>query len=260
MTPDDVVRATNAWLYVPEGAPTVETADYLLVRFPDHFANPLELVRFSPRRPLPEVVAEVLDRAPGFGLPSLVWRVRLDSPPGVEELLVERGGTIDETLDIFALDLTHGLPETEPDEVELRWATDVATARDALAIGVEVFGGAMPPDEDVYRNAAREAVGLGVGRGGSVVAYLDGRPVGTGGIASRGTAAGLWGGAVIEGFRGRGIYRAMLAARLEYAAAHDMTMALVKGRVQTSGPILRRAGFGVYGQERSYRMALAETS
>ncbi len=35
-----------------------------------------------------------------------------------------------------------------------------------------------------------------------------------------------------------------------------MTMALVKGRVQTSGPILRRAGFGVYGQERSYRIAV----
>ena len=52
----------------------------------------------------------------------------------------------------------------------------------------------------------------------------------------------------------------MLAARLDYAAAHDMTMALVKGRVQTSGPILRRAGFGVYGQERSYRLTLAATS
>jgi GNAT superfamily N-acetyltransferase len=260
MTPDDVVRATNAWLYVPEGAPTIETEDYLLVRFPDHYANPLELVRFSPRRPLPEVVAEVLDRARGFGLPSLVWRVRLDTPPGVEELLVELGGTIDETLDIFALDLTQGLPEIETHEVELRWATDVATARDALAIGVEIFGGSMPPDQDVYRSAAREAVGLTVGRGGSVVAYLDGMPVGTGGIASRGPAAGLWGGAVREGFRGRGIYRAMLAARLEYAAAHEMTMALVKGRVQTSGPILRRAGFGVYGQERSYRLTLAPRS
>ena len=33
-------------------------------------------------------------------------------------------------------------------------------------------------------------------------------------------------------------------------------MALVKGRVETSGPILRRAGFGVYGQERAYRMPL----
>lgn len=90
-----------------------------------------------------------------------------------------------------------------------------------------------------------------------MVAYLDGRPVGTGGIASRGHAAGLWGGAVLAEFRGRGVYRALLAERLAYAAAYEMTMALVKGRVESSGPILRRAGFAAYGQERSYRIRLA---
>jgi GNAT superfamily N-acetyltransferase len=257
MTPADVVRASNEWVYVPDGAPVLETEDYLLVRFPDHFVNRLELVRFSPRRPVPEVVAEVLDRAHGFQLPALVWRVRLNSPPGVEEALVEHGGTIDETLDVLALDLGAGQPDLGSHDVELRWGTDVVTARDALSIGVEVFGGAMPPDAEVYRTAAHEAVTLPVGRGGSVVAYVDGMPVGAGGISSRGPAAGLWGGAVLDDYRGRGIYRALLAARLDYAAAHYMTMALIKGRVETSGPILRRAGFGAYGQERCYRIPLA---
>ena len=255
MTPADVIRASNAWVYVPEGSPTLETADYLLVRFPDHFANALELVRFTPTRPMPELVEEVLTRARQFGLPSLVWRVRLDSPPGIEDLLREVG-TLDETLDVLALDLTGDLPDLGSSPAELRWATDPSTARDALMIGVEVFGGALPPPDEVYRSAARDAVGLPVGRGGSLVAYLDGRPVGTGGLSSRGPAAGLWGGAVLEGYRGQGIYRALLAARLEYAAEHYMTMALVKGRVETSGPILRRAGFGAYGQERSYRVPL----
>jgi GNAT superfamily N-acetyltransferase len=255
VTPDDVIRASNAWVYVPEGAPTIETADYLLVRFPDHFANVLELVRFTPSRPLQELVVEVLTRARQFGLPSLVWRVRLDSPAGVEDLLRE-AGTVDETLDVLALDLTAGRPDLGTSPVEVRWATDPPTARDALAIGVQVFGGVMPPDEEVHRSAARDAVGLPVGRGGSLVAYLDGRPVGTGGLSSRGPAAGLWGGAVLDGFRGRGVYRALLAARLEYAAQHHMTMALVKGRVETSGPILRRAGFAAYGQERAYRIPL----
>jgi hypothetical protein len=31
-------------------------------------------------------------------------------------------------------------------------------------------------------------------------------------------------------------------------------MALVKGRVETSAPVLRRAGFVEHGQERSYRL------
>jgi hypothetical protein len=33
-------------------------------------------------------------------------------------------------------------------------------------------------------------------------------------------------------------------------------MALVKGRIETSGPVLRRAGFEVYGQERIYAVPL----
>jgi len=48
----------------------------------------------------------------------------------------------------------------------------------------------------------------------------------------------------------------VLAARLAYAADHVATMALVKGRVETSGPILRRAGFEAFGKERSYRLPL----
>jgi GNAT superfamily N-acetyltransferase len=260
MTPDEVVRASNAWIHVPDDAPTIETDDYLIVRFPDHFANRLELVRFSPSGPIPDAVAEVLDRAGSFQLPELVWRARLDAPDGMDDALIGIGGSVDETLDVFALDLTVDLPDLGTSEAELRWATDAQTMHDALALGVAVFGGSMPDDTEAYRASARDAVGLPVGRGGSVVAYVGGRPVGTGGLSSRGSAAGLWGGAVLDGFRGRGIYRALLAARLEYAAQHCMTMALVKGRVQTSGPILRRAGFGVFGQERCYRIPLAGSS
>jgi hypothetical protein len=61
---------------------------------------------------------------------------------------------------------------------------------------------------------------------------------------------------VIPEARGRGAYRAVLDARLRYAVDHAATMALVKGRVATSGPVLRRAGFMAYGQERSYRLTL----
>jgi hypothetical protein len=33
-------------------------------------------------------------------------------------------------------------------------------------------------------------------------------------------------------------------------------MALVKGRVETSAPVLRRAGFEAYGEERAYRLSV----
>jgi GNAT superfamily N-acetyltransferase len=68
--------------------------------------------------------------------------------------------------------------------------------------------------------------------------------------------ARLWGGVVTPPVRGRGVYRTMLDARLSYAVTHGATMALVKGRVDTSGPILRRAGFVAYGREPVYDIPL----
>ena len=68
--------------------------------------------------------------------------------------------------------------------------------------------------------------------------------------------ARLWGGAVLEAHRGRGVYRALVAARMTYAAEHGATMALTQGRITTSSPILQRLGFISYGQERSYRLPL----
>jgi GNAT superfamily N-acetyltransferase len=91
---------------------------------------------------------------------------------------------------------------------------------------------------------------------GSVVAYLDGVAVGCGGLSLVDGVARLWGGAVREDARSRGAYRAVLDARLRRGLERGVTMALVKGRIQTSGPILRRAGFEVYGQERSYLVPL----
>jgi GNAT superfamily N-acetyltransferase len=148
--------------------------------------------------------------------------VRLDSPWGVRELLVARGAAVEETLDVLALSLTGG-----------------ASALAAQALAAQAL--------------AAQALAA---PGGTVVAYSDGVPVGSGGVTMADGVARLWGGGVVPSARGRGVYRAVLAARLEYATAHGATMALVKGRVETSGPILRRAGFAAYGQELIYKVPL----
>ena len=44
----------------------------------------------------------------------------------------------------------------------------------------------------------------------------------------------------------------MLAERVRVARAHGATLALAKGRVETSGPILIRSGFARYDEERCY--------
>jgi GNAT superfamily N-acetyltransferase len=82
---------------------------------------------------------------------------------------------------------------------------------------------------------------------------LAGEPVGTAGSTLAGSAVRLWGAGVLEPARGRGVYRAMLAARLRWALEEGASMALVKGRTVTSAPVLRRAGFASYGQERCWQ-------
>jgi GNAT superfamily N-acetyltransferase len=153
--------------------------------------------------------------------------VRLDSPWGVRELLVARGAAVEETLDVLALSLTGGASALAAQALAAQALAAQALAAQALAAP-----------------------------GGTVVAYSDGVPVGSGGVTMADGVARLWGGGVVPSARGRGVYRAVLAARLEYATAHGATMALVKGRVETSGPILRRAGFAAYGQELIYKVPL----
>jgi GNAT superfamily N-acetyltransferase len=85
-----------------------------------------------------------------------------------------------------------------------------------------------------------------------LVRDVDGQPAAGGGCSIVGEVARLWGAGTRPPFRGRGAYRALLAARIRIAKQHGATLALVKGRLKTSGPILRRAGFTPYAEERSY--------
>lgn len=59
----------------------------------------------------------------------------------------------------------------------------------------------------------------------------------------------MFGAGVVPAFRGRGAYRALLAARLHDARGRGATLALVHARSGTSGPILRKIGFAQVGQQ-----------
>lgn len=256
----DVVAAVGRWSFIPHNAIRVETDEYQVLRLPDWWEQPLELRWIRPARPLEIVLDEVIEGCRQSGLPHVCCWVRLDPPAGLEEALIAWGGRPDETLDVLARSLADGGPDLDPPAIEVRWATDETTFADAMRVGGLVFGGeegADAVDETVVAEEfAQERGKVEAGGGGSVVAYVDGRPVGSAGITLDGPDARLWGGGVVDDMRGRGIYRALLAERLRYAVEHGAELALVKGRVETSGPILRRAGFEVFGQERSYLVPL----
>ncbi len=167
-----------------------------------------------------------------------------------------RGGRRDETLDVLARTLDGAVDLEVPTDVELRWDTDVTTFGDVMRIGWQVFGGDEVDDETVASEFAGEAGKVERGDGGSLVAYVEGRAVGTAGLSMADSDARLWGGAVLPEARRRGVYRALLQERFRYATEHGATLALVKARVDSSAPILARAGFEKVGQERSYLLDL----
>lgn len=250
---DAVVAAVGRWSFIPEQATRVETDEYQVLRLPPWWAEPLEVRWLRPLRPLDEV----LSRCREFDLPRVCCWVRIDAPAGYEDALISRGGRLDETLDVLARTLDDSVDLDAPTDVELRWDTDLATFGDVMRVGGAVFGGEDVDDATVAAEFAGEAGKVERGEGGSIAAYLDGRAVGTAGLTMAGPDARLWGGAVVPEARRRGVYRALLQERFRYAAEHGARLALVKARVDSSAPILRRAGFEKVGQERSYLVDLA---
>lgn len=253
-----VAAASAAWVWIPDNSEVVQDDEYTILRRPDYFDTALSVIAFTPAGPLGPAVDAVLERARSFGLPQLDWQVLLSSPAGLVDELSARGGKLKVDLGVMAADLTQGelhLPPPTAD-VSLRWATDFTTARDGSAVEITGFGGELPPDSRIEVIAANYAKAVPAGEGGMVVAYVDGRPAGSGGVAMADDVARLWGGVVAPPWRSRGVYRAVLGTRLSYGVTHGATMALVKGNVATSSPILLKAGFTAFGREPIYTIPL----
>ena len=250
-----VAAANDAWVVAPEGSEVMETEEYRLVRVPARFADPLQVHWVRSTRPAEAVLGDIVARAVGLGLPTALVYVKLSAPDGLDEALLARGARLVDTADVLALALPAVVKAPDLPGLEVRWMTTLEVARDANIVNVTVFGGSPATDDVLARRAAAFDK---KGTGGAQVAYLDGVPIASAGVEIADGVARLWGGAVLEAYRGRGVYRALVARRLAWAAERGATMALTHGRIATSSPILRRLGFVSYGQERTYKLDLVD--
>ncbi|BAJ26773.1 MULTISPECIES: GNAT family N-acetyltransferase [Kitasatospora] len=262
LTTDEVAAAGAAWVWRPDDAEVFADGTCTVLRLPDRYAFDLSVVSFTPTGPLGAAVDAVLALARTLGPPVLDWQVLIGDPPGLGAELAARGGRVKLGLEILAADLSAGAPPTVASgaasgaATELRWVRDPATARDAAAIEVIGFGGELPPAAWYEDAAARGGASVPAGRGGTLVAYADGTPVGAASLELVDGVARLTGGVVVPSWRGRGVYRELLGARLAYGVANGARLALVKANPDTSGPILRRNGFTGFGQEPVYVVRL----
>ncbi len=111
----------------------------------------------------------------------------------------------------------------------------VAASMRGWSIGPDQFAAEL----DVHRTALRSRPRTAH----FFAATIGDHIVGTTGLFTKGDHAYLVGAQVMAPFRGRGIYRALVAARLAFLAREDIAVAVTHAREATSAPILERLGF-----------------
>ncbi len=248
----------------PDGAIEVLADDYRLIRYPDWALDPVfpaaQVTRSRvygsgrTRRPADEVIDEVAARVRRWGLPGVAWWVSSATRPAdTEETLCARGGKQIDAVQILARELDDGLPDLDvPADVSVELVTDERTFQAASRVAVRGWGRKEPTGAAFAREFTEMIRDLETWSSFRVVAMIGPEPVSSGGCTLRGEIAQLWGAVTLPEYRRRGSYRAVLAERLRLAREHGAALALVKGRIETSGPILLRAGFADYAQERCY--------
>ncbi|MFE5793399.1 GNAT family N-acetyltransferase [Streptomyces sp. NPDC056503] len=164
-----------------------------------------------------------------------------DGPADLGARLVAAGFEAEEPETLLVAEASaQGGPVALPDGVELREVTDEAGVRQVVEVHERAFG----TDSSDLGRRLLDRLAADPGTVTAVLALADKAPV----SAARmelypGTDfAGLWGGGTVEEWRGRGLYRALVAHRARVAAARGHRWVQVDA-APTSRPILQRLGF-----------------
>lgn len=259
-TAQRVLDAAAAWVWVPDDALDLTGDGYRLVRYPDRLlgpSSPAARVLWSrTARPLEVVIDEITAQVRAWGLDEVHWWVSAATEPaGTERELRARGAELSDNFLVLGFDLSEGLPLLDlPGDVTAELVDTERTLRAESHVTVHGWGREEPDEADLARQLDEAIRDLQNWASFRVVAFADASPISASGCTLDGEVAQLWGAVTLPQARGRGGYRAVLAERLRLARDHGATLALVKGSTQTSGPILLRAGFTDFGEERLYRL------
>lgn len=247
----------------PRPAPGIEVIDtpryvvQLMPDFPIPGPNSVTWVRCT-AADADEVIREARSYFASRRLP-LMWTLDPGTlPSDFPDALAAHGVVPDPhapRVDVMALPIDLVVEEPGVRGLEIRDAlADAASFRAADAAAAEAFTGETPTD-DPRVAAAQERRRLNAIAGGNrrhLLALIDGEPAGASGMNLFPPAGAIInGGAVRPKFRGRGIYRAMVAARLALAREAGVAGLSVWG-APTSAPILARLGFEVVGLRKFY--------
>jgi GNAT superfamily N-acetyltransferase len=228
--------AENANTYTPLGPKDerIVTDRYVLWMGPgeDPGWNVAQRFRFEPDE-LGQVRAEIHEHLRQRGRAACSWEVGTHARPAdlVERLHALR--LVDDEPTSLAIGMVlSDPPAAPPPDVEVRRIETDDEFWEAERIAAIAFG-SPEPRRRPYEPDPNNTIYL---------AYVDGKPVARGSAAFGERGATLFGGSTLPEARGRGAYRALVAARWDDAAARG-TPVLVTQAGPMSQPILARLGF-----------------
>jgi hypothetical protein len=181
-----------------------------------------------------EVCAEIHDVLRERGRTACTWEIGSHATPGdLVQQLIARGLVDDEPTPLAVGMVLTEPPAQAPVDVEVRRAESDEERLAAERIAAIAFGGPEPTGPPPPSTDPNNVVYL---------AYADGQPVARGSASFGEHGVTLFGGSTLPEARGRGAYRALVAARWEGAVERG-TPVLVTQASPMSRPILGRLGF-----------------
>ncbi|WP_411102262.1 GNAT family N-acetyltransferase [Streptomyces sp. cmx-4-9] len=199
-----------------------------------------------------EIAAQLAHFAGRGGPRGFEWKLYAHDRPADLGQRLRAAGLVPEPAETLmvarAADLA-GPPVEPPEGITLRVVTDAAGVDLMEQVHAGAFGRRSP-------HIAEQVLSLLTHRPGTIAAVLamaGDTPVSAARMEMPPGAsfAGLWGGGTLPQWRGRGIYRLLVAHRARIAAARGIPYLQVDAS-EDSRPILERLGFGVLGVTTPY--------
>ena len=182
---------------------------------------------------LDEVRAEIHAALRARGRTACTWEVGSSAtPPDLVDRLLALGLVFEDDYFAVGMVLTEPPAQPPPEGIEVRRITTPDEALAAAKIAAVAFGmdEAVPGEIDPEGRVVR------------YLAYVDGEPVAQATASFSEHGVTLFGGATLPAARGRGAYRALVAARWDDAVARGTPVLVTQAGAQ-SRPILTRLGF-----------------
>jgi GNAT superfamily N-acetyltransferase len=211
--------------------------------------NEVSLARLEPAG-ADDVIAATIAEYDALGI-RFRWTVGPDSAPPDLGVRLAAQGLVGERVVMMAAAI---------DEVLARLSVDPAIRIEPVTAGnvedhvtVSAAGWSCDPGPlRFYQGVLQADAG---GRHHGCVAYVEGVAAGIGNHVRFERSAYLIGGVVLPEFRGRGVYRALIAARLRHARDAGLAVVTTQARAATSAPILARLGFVALTECETYHRA-----